>query len=344
MTEGIKNNGSKDNIILLSRKAQAQMFSSIPAADLVPLESLDQVRRTEDGDAYISPEVLHGALLTFPGSSTAGERTASVRGVKPAAFLVHEQVKLTEGAGPDVGNQIVVGSLAHVRVGVPKEMFAVGKTIRFAGTNWQVTGIFSAPGSMMESEIWTDVNELREAIRRKTYSCISIKLNGEADIPAALASLKKRTDVLTNPFSEVEFYAGYAETFNRMVSLSYLAAIVLSLGGLFIGLNTMYAAMRARIREFATLRILGFSRKDILLAVIMESALIAVPAGVLAALLTFLVNGLPMRMSQKAFIVVTDANIVAVIVGIAVAIGIFGGILPAIRSLRMTVVDGLRHV
>lgn len=344
MIAGIKNSGSKDNIILLSRKAQTQMFSSIPPADLVPLESLEHVKRTEDGAAYISPEVLHGALLTFPDSAVAGERAASVRGVTAAAFLVHEQVKLIEGERPAAGNRVAVGRLAHVRIGVPKELLAVGKTIRFASTDWKVTGVFAAPGTMMESEIWTDARELMEAIRRKTYSSISIKLDSETNVPAALASLKRRTDVLTNAFAEVEFYAGYAETFNRIVHLAYVAAVILTLGGFFIGLNTMYAAMRARIREFATLRVLGFSRANILLAVVMESVLIAVPAGIIAALLTSLVSGVPMRMSQRAFIVVTDASIIAVVIGMALAIGVFGALLPAVRSLRMTIVDGLRHV
>ncbi|MDQ7779733.1 MAG: ABC transporter permease [Planctomycetota bacterium] len=344
MVRSMKNSGSPDNVLLLSRKATTTMFSSIVPSDVAPLYSIQGLRTSdENGEPYVSPEVFHGALVTFPGYPGLNEeKSASVRGVTSAAFLVHEQVKMISGEVSLDSETAVVGRLAYVRLGVPEDALAVGRTIRFGERNWKVVGVFAAPGTLMESEIWVDAGELQTTIRKKTYSTISLKLENPALVQDVVQSLKKRTDVLYNAFSETEFYDEYAKTFVQMQRLAMLVTAIMAAGGLFIGLNTMFAAIRSRMQEVASLRVLGFRGRHILVAIVLESMFIAIAGGILACVAVWLFSGVPIRMSQRAFVVEFDVSVLLAMFAMTSAIGLLGGIIPAYHAIRVRVPDALR--
>jgi len=96
MWEGIRRNGSPDNVVLLSKKAQNAIFSSIKEEEMERLVDLAHVRESDLGFLYISPEILTGATVRVPGHS--GRKKAIFRGVDPSdglAYLVNDSVRLT---------------------------------------------------------------------------------------------------------------------------------------------------------------------------------------------------------------------------------------------------------
>jgi ABC-type antimicrobial peptide transport system permease subunit len=125
--------------------------------------------------------------------------------------------------------------------------------------------------------------------------------------------------------------------------LAWLVVLLVSGAGIFAGLNTMYGSVVGRIRELATLQTIGFARRAMLMSLIQEGVILAAAASLCAALVALLfVNNASVRFTMGAFALRVDD--VAVLIGCTVGLllGIFGAIPPAVRALRMPIVDGLK--
>src|SRR4029434_3804871 len=91
------------------------------------------------------------------------------------------------------------------------------------------------------------------------------------------ADRRLRLDV----FSQKEYFESQTGVSIPIKVLGYLIATIMSIGSSFAVMNTMYAATAYRTREIATLRVLGFKRRNIVLSFMFESVLLAVLGGVL---------------------------------------------------------------
>jgi putative ABC transport system permease protein len=136
-----------------------------------------------------------------------------------------------------------------------------------------------------------------------------------------------------------------------ITGLGVLIAVLMGLGAAFGAANTMYTSVAVRTREIATLRALGFQGGPVVLSVLAESMLLALIGGAIgAALAYFAFNGYQAAtmnwssFSQVAFaFAVTPVLLVGGIV-CAVAIGLLGGLFPAIRAARLPVATALREL
>jgi putative ABC transport system permease protein len=127
-------------------------------------------------------------------------------------------------------------------------------------------------------------------------------------------------------------------------------AAMMALGALFGALNTMYSAVAARTREIATLRALGFGSGPVILSVLFESLVISLVGGIAgAALAYFALDGFKastinwQSFSQVAFAFAVTPPLLAVAIIWAAAIGLLGGLFPAIRAARLPVAAALRE-
>jgi putative ABC transport system permease protein len=105
--------------------------------------------------------------------------------------------------------------------------------------------------------------------------------------------------------------------------------------------NTMAQAIRERIPELAILKTIGFTNQSILLIVIAESVLLSSLGGILGlAAATMMIPGLS---AAIPFFIGLEMNPVTFATGVCVAIGlgVVVGLMPAIRAMRLNIVDAL---
>jgi ABC-type antimicrobial peptide transport system permease subunit len=114
-------------------------------------------------------------------------------------------------------------------------------------------------------------------------------------------------------------------------------------------MNTMYRVVASRTREIGTLRALGFSRRAILSSFVVESALLGLVGGALGCLAGSAVNGYStgtsnlQSLSEIAFAFRITPGIVAASMGFALAMGVLGGLLPALRAARLPIASAVRE-
>ncbi|MGB0716325.1 MAG: ABC transporter permease [Phycisphaerae bacterium] len=294
------------------------------------------------GIEYISPEV-HMAIVLRTDAESKAELQGVLRGVTPAAMLVHPQVKLTSGHMPRMGyNEVMVGALAATRLGVDAAKLAVGQRLWFADRYWTIAGHFTAPHSVMDAEIWVPLTDLQVAARRDTLSCVIATLD-QATLDDVRIWAAQRLDLEIVAMAESAYYDDLLRFYGPVRAMVWVTAALIALGGLFGGLNTMYAAFASRIRELGTLQTLGFSRLAIAMSFLQES-LVAASAGSLIATATgvFLIHGIAVRFSMGAFALVVDAPVVLLGLAGGLTVAAIGIMPPLWRCLRLPIPEALR--
>jgi ABC-type lipoprotein release transport system permease subunit len=316
-------------------------YSSIPmrTSDLVPASVAGIQERF--GQKYVSPELYLGTQVS------AGDREASmglVRGVTRGSLLVRRQVEIEEGDWPQSG-EVMVGRLAATKLGATPEEMAVGQSVQLEGRTWRISGIFSAAGAAFESEIWCRLDELQQAMKRQDLSLVAVTLSPGGDFADLDLFCKERLDLELQAMPETEYYATLQKDYGPVRWLAWLIVLLVSGAGVFAGLNTMYGSVVGRIPELSTLQTLGFVRRAIVVSLIQEGMLLAAAASLLAATIALVVvNGTAVRFTMGAFAIRIDSTAIAIGCGVGLLLGFFGAIPPAMRALRMPIVEGLKAV
>lgn len=338
----VKSTGSADNVLIMSRKGQSLMNSSLTAEDYNLLRNIPEIKKDEQGEPLISPEIFYACNLDA-GSGRYQDKPSVIHGVEPIAYQVNDKIKITEGTIPGKGFQVIAGNLAYAKLGVPEEVIAIGNTVSFEGKDWTIVGKFSAGGTALESEFWTDAGDLMTVLNRQTYTSAIIKLNNIVDMERLITDLNSRIDIVVKAMPEQAYYLEFAAGFERIVYLTIIISIIALIGGLMNGMNTMYTAILSRIREIATLKILGFSKTSIILSFIMESLIITGIGAIIGALLGFSLNGIPAKLGRFAFTFRVDMIVIMYGLGIGLIIGIFGALLPSLKATRISIPSALRY-
>ena len=336
-----------DNWIVLSRGITNEGGSFISRAQYEIIKSRSQIAATPDGQPLVSPEIINGFNPNPDAPISAGVAFTMLRGVYPIAYQVHREMRIENGRWPNRGStEMVVGRKLAARY----HNLAVGSDFRFGRRTWKIVGIFSDHDSARESEMLTDLDVLAQDIHvNNGFAVLHVVLRPGLHADFA-KSLTTDSRVKVDAESEQEFYAKQTEFVDQLYSMGLVVALILAIGSIFGAMNTMYSAVARRTSEIGVLRVLGFSRFNVLLSFVIESVVLAIAGGIMGELLGILVaysTGLSSElMNVGEFIFrfrLTPGAFVSGLIA-ALAIGAIGGLLPAWRASRIAVTESLRAV
>lgn len=349
--------GATENVILLGAGSEdAIERSEIQAVTTGLVAATVDGIRTRAGVAFASPQVHVMLPVQTEGEAKAAAERGDeggqaartqllVRGITPAALLVHDRVRLVEGRMPEPGaDEVMLGAMVGAAMGVPEGELAVGKNLMLDGRPWRIVGRFAAPATVMEGEAWTSLPAIMTATKRTTISCVVLTLDPErAEFADIALFTKTRPDLELAAISEREYYARLGAFFDPIKFVAWVTAGLIGLGGLLGGLNTMFAAFASRVRELGTLQSLGFRRVAIAISLIQETMLASTAGSLLAcAAAIALLDGLAVRFSMGAFGLIVDSSVVIAGLVAGAVLGLFGSIPPAVRCLRLPIPTALK--
>jgi ABC-type lipoprotein release transport system permease subunit len=269
-----------------------------------------------------------------------------IRGVGPQAPLLRPQVKIVEGRMFRPGSsEIIAGrSIAGRFAGA-----GIGERLRFGLRDWTVVGLFDAGGSGFDSEIWGDCDQLMQAFRRNAYSSVIFRLVDADAFDAVKARLESDPRLTVGAKRETVYYAEQSEQLSAFIRyLGITLSVIFSSGAIIGAMITMYASVATRTGEIGTLRALGFRRRSILWAFLLESLLMGAIGGAAGIGLASLMQWVSFSttnfqtFSELAFSFTLTGKIVVQSMIFALAMGLLGGFLPASRAARLKIVDALR--
>jgi putative ABC transport system permease protein len=339
--------GTPDSAIVLRSGADNEMVSGLQKENTRVIADAPGVARTADGP-LASAELF--VIINLPKRSTGTDANVPMRGVEAAAFKVRPNARIIRGRMFEWGkNEVVVGR------GAASEFAGLdlNAEIPVGRYRWPVVGIFEAGGSSSESEIWTDAAVLQAAYNRgDTYQSVYVKLESPAAFTKFKDSLTSDPRLNVKVMRQTEYYAEQSTAVTQLIrTLGVLVALLMAVGAVFGALNTMYNAVSARTREIATLRALGFGRGSVVVSVMLESLAIAFAGGAGGAAAAYLIfNGFEaatmnwQSFSQIAFKFRVTPDLLVQGIVWAAAIGLVGGLFPAIRAARLPIASALREL
>lgn len=331
--------GSSQNVILVGKGSEESIERSEVSIDAesAAATSVGGIQ-SKLGVAAISGEIAYQAPIK---TESGIEEPALLRGVLEKALLVHTTVSLLEGSFPGPG-EAMVGHLAHRKLGVDEEELAVGKSLYFGETAIRISGRFAAPGTVLESEIWFDRNDLASLTQRDSLSSITLRLD-KVDMEEVELFTFQRNDLELSAIREDRYYEKLSTFYEPIKVMTWVTAALVAAGAIFGGLNTLYAAFAARIKEMATLQSIGYSRVALFVSLIQESLLATLTGTLVAFILAyFLLDGRTVPFSVGTFTLTLTPAVITSGLVTGILLGSIGTLPPAIRCLLPSLPKALR--
>jgi putative ABC transport system permease protein len=341
------NSGSDDAAIVLRSGADSEMVSGFGREDTRVIADAPGIARYEGG-SLASAELF--VIVSLPKRSTGTDANVPLRGVEDAAMHVRDGMRIIEGRMFEWGrNETIVG------LGAAREFegLEVGGAVKVGREMWPVVGLFEAGGGLAESEIWSDAKVLQAAYKRgDSFQSVHVKLNSAEAFTTFKDSLTSDPRVSVKVLRQSDHYADQSTAMTTLITtLGFLIAFLMAIGAVFGALNTMYSAVSARTREIGTLRALGFGSGAVVFALMIEALLLALAGGAIGAGAAYIAfnNMRAATMNWQSFSQVTFAFAVTsqlLVQGViwSAIIGLFGGLLPAIRAARLPIAGALREL
>jgi putative ABC transport system permease protein len=348
MTEGIRATlvatGQPDNVIVLRKGAGAEINSGITREQAAVLETLPGIATDGSGRALVSKEPV--VLNNLPKRGSGKASNVTLRGTSALGLALRPQVQLIEGRMFRPGSSEVIAGRA---IAGGFQGVSLGATLRFAGRDWLVVGVFDAARSGFDSEIWLDSETLMQAFRRQTFSTVVFRLADQEAFERTRELIDGDPRLTLEAKREVRFYAEQSEALANFIRILGTAlAVIFSIGAVVGATITMFGAVASRIGEIGTLRALGFRRGAVLLAFLGESLLLALVGGVVGLAAASLMQVVDISttnfatFSELAFQFRLTPLIALQSLAFALLMGFVGGFVPAWRAARLKIVDCLR--
>jgi putative ABC transport system permease protein len=340
--------GSPDDALVMRAGSTSEMMGGITLDSVKLVQDKPGVARDASGQPLVTQEVV--GVIPIPLISTGTDANVEARGVSSNVLEIRKFVKITQGRMFHPGlDELVVGKNASKTY----EGLTVGNTVAFGGGQWKVVGVFDGGGSSFDSEIWCDARILNEVLKRpeNIFQSATVHLTSPADFDKFKDSITSDPALNLEVEREVDYYAKQSSAMTQLITvLGGLVAAIMAIGAVFGALNTMYSAVAERGREIATMRALGFSSWNIILSFLFEALLISFIAGIIGCVVVLPLNGMTTQtmnfstFSNIAFAFKITFNLLVMGVIFALAMGVLGGLLPAVRAALRPVAVSLREL
>jgi putative ABC transport system permease protein len=293
-------------------------------------------------DAKADPLVAFQAVVPLE----ARRRVTNIRiyfpliGITPNVTEVAPEIQFTSGRlfQPGLRELIASNPCSRQYIG-----FDMGERRTLHGTDWSIVGHFDR-GASQQCVVYGDAKTLMTLLKSNVYSMATVLLNSAADYnvlhdavssnPALHVEVQHEQEMIEDAFKPLNAVLNFASLF---------VGTIMAIGATLGAVNSLYAIVDSRRREMATLRAIGFSGAAVVAAVLIESILLALPGAVLGTLAAWLFfNGLSASPFGFSFQLAVTPALAVIGVEWALAMGLLGGLLPALRAARMPITTALR--
>ena len=345
----LRKTGSADTAIVMRGASAAEVMSVLDRDSVTLIPQAAGIAKDAKGQPLASPELVVAANLPLKDGSADDEGSVQLRGVGEQAWAVRPQVKIIAGRRFTPGmRELVVGQ------GAAKQFAGLvpGQQIRLGTQAWTVVGVF-ASGDAMDSEVWGDAGVVADTYRRGgSRAAVTVKLTEPQAFAGFKAALEANPQLKVDVSTTLDYYSKQSEGMTRVIRIMGITVgLIMAIGAMFGALNTMFAAVAARAREIATLRAIGFRGLPVVVAVMLETMLLALLGGVIGGALAWLIfNGYGAStlaagtVGKLSFELAVTPALLWTGLKWALAIGFIGGLFPAVRAARLPVTTALREL
>ena len=339
--ERLAHTGSRpDRVAVISAGAESSLASSVSRATLDKVMGKPGVRH----DAQGKPLATGVVLMVIDGVTKKNQHSSiGFFAAGPQWRQMWPDVQVVDGRYFEPG---LYELLVSQRIRDRFKGMDLGDTVKARGTAWKIVGVYRNTGGFFDNALVADADTVIAAFPQTTYADISVMLESPADFKAFKDAVTSDPTLSADVQTEDEGNEAVIKGLRGVLDfISYFIASLMAIGATCGALASLYAAVDSRTREIATLRAIGFRSGPVVMSVLAEGMVLAIPSALLGAgIAWFLFNGHVASVNGLSFHMTVTAHSVLVSLYWAIAITLIGGLLPAIRAARLPVATGLRAI
>jgi len=346
LRETFRASGDPLNILVLRKGATTELASNFDRSVYNDLKFKPGIARDPSGEPMASLELVTVINLESPEHPEG--MNVNFRGLTPLGLRMRRGLVIKRGRWFRPGfREVVVGDSIAARF--PE--VGLGGKVRLGRGDWEVVGVMRAGESSINSEIYSDLNQIAgDETRSDVLSSTLVQASDPVGKAALIRDLSDDQRLNVDAIAETDYYERQTRSAAPVQFVGLFVAGLMAIGSSFAAMNTMYAAVSHRSREIGTLRVLGFSKREILLSFLMESLVLAALGGVLGCLLVLPLNNLSSGIgsfttfSETSFQFRVTPAIIGIGMLFAGFMGTLGGLFPASNAARKEILVALRSV
>jgi putative ABC transport system permease protein len=321
--------------LIVVRAGSAQKLGST-----LPLTMYEQIRK------------LHGVKDAIPGLIDAvavGDiPTVVLQGWIPET-VVFEHLNVLQGRMLKTGDtkSVMLGTVLARNLNKK-----VGDTLQIidGGPTFEVVGIHETHNVFENGALVVPLTELQDLLDKKDkVTGYSVILDPEAKkaYPDLIPKLRAQIEALDKNISALpsQDHVGALTEIKIVKAMAWITSAIALAIGLFGVMNTMVMAVSERTREIGILRAVGWRPKSVLKLVLFEAVVLSLVGAVVGIVGSVVLLKVLTQMPMVAGLIDSNINPILFVygVGIAFAVGLIGGIIPARRAARMLPTAALRQ-
>jgi putative ABC transport system permease protein len=321
---GLAGSGGLGNLTVMQREVADMSLSSLDEQMLRQILSMPHV------------ESASPALLGFISSEELP--LFIIMGVDPNTPAT-DHYKIVAGRALQRPNEVMLGKVA-----AESYKLSPGDTLQLLSNRYKVTGIYETGSSYEDAGGTLHLREAQDLLgRQRSVSFIFVNVDDPANGKAVADAINARfTEARASVSSE--FAQSTNDLQNSMAMMTAIRVLALLVGGIVVA-NTMIMSIFERTREIGTLRALGWRPSQIIGQVVQESLYLCLLAAAIGCVLGVLMMEGVTRIPTVGGMLspLWSVSNFAVATGVAVVLGLLGGIYPAWRASRLQPVEALRY-
>jgi len=337
--------GAEEVAVYLRIGATSEGDSGIPRESArIIIKERPEILRDDQGNPLAAAECF---LALYMEKMNGGLVNAPLRGIEEASLKLHPTPpRLLEGRWPDWGSdEVVVGRPLVARL----KNCSLGDTLTLNTTPFAVVGVYEFDNSQ-GSEIWGPVERMLEALDRPVYNRVIARVHPDLDFAMATEQLEEDPRLSFSITRQSEYLAAQTTGLSTsLLLLSIFLTIIMGSAAVIGTMNTMLATVASRTHEIGILLAIGYSRIEVFLAFLLESALVGLIGGLIGLLMVAPFHGIETgaanfnTFTDISFSFQLSPTIALTSVLLSFLLGLIGGAIPAWIAANRSVVDAIRR-
>lgn len=321
---GLAGSGGVGNITVMQRDVADMSLSSLDERVVNQLRAMPEIK---EASPYVLGFISNRELPIF-----------IIGGLDPNSSAMRHY-KLLAGRAIQRPNEMLVGKVAA-------ETYKVGidDTMTLYDNRYRIVGIFETGVAYEDGGSVLALREAQRLLNRgRTVSFIFVDVHNPAQAEAVRAAIDRRFAEARASLSS-QFAQNTDDMKSTMAMMSAIQMLAMLVGGIVVA-NTMIMSIFERTREIGTLRAMGWAARRILGQILQESLYLCLFAGVVGALFgVALLTAIAQLPGANQFVAPSwTAQTFVTAFGVAILLGIVGGLYPAWRASRLRPVEALRY-
>jgi len=323
--------------------SNSQIGSSSGSINETRVTDIKSISGVKDTAGILSVTVVNGTVSSEP---TFGQGGMTITGIESSKLNLEGISSVNGTIFSDNANEIVVGkSFAE------NQNKSVGDTITLFNQTFKITGIYETGNIMTDMGAFMSLTKLQnltatnQTNNNTKISNILVKVTDNANVTSVSQAIE---DAYPNELTTTTA-AEQANRMNSALNVINDASWAISLLAIFIGgvgvINTMIMSVFERTREIGVLKAVGWKSKRILGMILGESIVLTLIAGVIGTVVGIVAVEVGIMALGAGTILkpVYSLDIFIRAFGIALLVGIIGGIYPAYRASKLAPTEALRY-